>query len=348
MHGSCNQPSIAHYYHMKSQPIDRMNMRMQATLYFLLLHVFALPLIAQSPVWEGQSETLLHFDPNCAGSSQVEAVPLKIVQPRAAEASRNPFRDALIEMIRSGKWAAYANNRQQALPHMRAMQLFVKVDTIITFDPETYEESLNIVETDLLDNCQRFWLQLKWKYYAGGQIECQAVALSPYLVDYAGQPQRPRIWFKLPDAKDRFNDPTHRRVKYATLLHYDIPEQRMKHTAGNWTNLQQTFIDDFKSGRFTGYTAGRKPIDQADAAQIFNATDTIYTIDPETYTERFEVVEREYRPEDIRALRVEQAWYLEPRTGRLQCELLRLAPAISIVDEYGTLRFYRPMFFWKQ
>jgi hypothetical protein len=325
-----------------------MNMRNQATLYFLLIHVFTLPLIAQSPVWEGQSEALLHFDPNCAGNSQVEAIPLKVVQPKAAKASRTPFRDALIQMIRSGKWAAYANSSQRPLPHERAMQLFVKVDTIITFDPETYEESLNIVETDLLEDCQRFWLRLKWKYYASGKIGCRAVALSPYLLDYTGQPQKPRIWFELPPAKARFNDPTHRRVKYATLLHYDTPEQRMQHNTGSWTSFQRTFIEDFKAGRFTGYTAERAPIPLADAAQIFNATDTIYTIDPEKYTEKFEVVEREYRPEDIRALRVEQAWYLEPRNGRLQCELLRLAPAISVVDEYGTLRFYQPMFFWKQ
>ena len=322
-------------------------MRTQATLYFLFFMLLPMSLFCQSLVWEGQSKTLLHFDPDCGSGSQVEAIPLKVVQANAVGASRTPFRDALVEMIRSGRWPAFAGSRQQALPHSKAMELFEQVDTIITFDPETYEESLDIVKTDLLSNCQRFWLQLNWKYYAGGKIECRAAAISPYLLDYAGQPLESSIWFELPRAKDRFNDPTHRRVKYATLLHYDLPEQRMQHTTGNWASFQRAFIDDFKAGRFTGYTAEREPIEQEAANQIFNAADTIYTIDPETYTERFEIVKREYRPEDTRALYVEQAWYFEPRTGRLQCELLRLAPAVPIVDEYGTLRFYRPLFFWK-
>lgn len=324
-----------------------MNTSMPYTLLSLFCSFLLTAVHTQSLVWEGQSETLLHFDPNCTTNRQIEAVPLKVVQPKAAEASRTPFRDALIDMIRSGKWAAF-NNNNQPLPHDQAMKLFVQVDTIITFDPETYEESLNVLETDLLENCQRFWLRLEWKYYDGGTIECSAVAISPYLLDLTGKPQGPKMWFELPEAKDRLNDPTHRRVKYATLLHYNSPKQRMRHAKGNWSAFQKAFINDFKTGQFTGYTEDRQPISKSQATDVFNATDTIYTIDPESYTEKFEVVKREYRSEDIRALRVEQAWYLEPRTGRLQSELLRLAPAIAIVDEYGTLRFYEPMFYWRK
>jgi hypothetical protein len=317
-------------------------------LFLPLLALFTISATAQPLVWEAESETLLHFDPTCSTDTPLEAVPLKVVQSNAASASYTPFRDALINMIRSGKWPAFANDGELAVPHTTALERLIQVDTIITFDPETYEETLNVVKTDLLENCQRFWLRQEWKYYAGGKIECKAKAISPYLLNRNGEPLQPTIWFALPEAKERFNDPTHRRVQDAALLHYDCTEQQMEHTTGNWATLQQQFIEDFKNGQFKGYTENRMPIDKAQAAEIFTAVDTIYTIDPETYTESFEIVEREYRPEDMRALHLEQAWYLEPRSGRLQSELLRVAPAIAIVDEYGTLRFYKPMFFWKQ
>ena len=327
-----------------------MIVRIPTLLFFLFAFSLLRGQIIVPPadaIWSAEAVSRLHFDPDCGSMRPVEAIPLKVQQPRAMAASPSPFTDALTAHIRSGNWPAYSPQRYQPIPHDKAMQLFVRTDSIISFDPETYEESITVVQTDLLSGCEDFLVRQLWSYSDADGFSAQAVAIAPVLPGPEESAYAP-VWFALPEAKARYNEPTHRRVTQATLLQYALPEQQMQDLSGSLPDFKRNLLQQFQEGQITGYRRDRSLIPASEIEGIFNATDTIFTIDPETYTENFEVVEREFRSEDVTAFLAEQAWYFEPRSGRLQCELLRFAPARPVVDEFGTLRYFEPLFYWQR
>jgi len=334
----------------QQHPLTSMKIRNFSLLLLLLPVILSSQNIdiPSASVWAAETQTLLQFDPLCQSEQQLEAIPLKVEQEDAAAASATPFRDALIALIRSGKLAAFDRADYRRIPHARAMELFVQTDTTFIFDPETYEEELQITERDLLEECDQFLLRQRWVYEGENQLSCRAVAIAPYWKhsDY-GKAAAP-IWFELPPPKDRLNNPAHRRVKQAALLLYTLPVREYQELRGATSDLKERLITGFQANRFPGYRQDRSRIPAEEAAGIFSSTDTIFTIDPETYTESFELVEREYRAQDVTAFRLEQAWYLDPKRGRLQCELIRLAPSVPVVDEYGTLEYFRPLFYWRK
>jgi len=326
-----------------------MNLRLCVLL--VLLPVFSLAQSSETSQWSVESVSLLTFDRHCNASStkHINAIPLKVQQTNTLKPSGTPFRDAIIRAIQNGQWEAFTDaSLSTLLPSEEVLGSYLLVDSVVTFDPETYEEKLNIVHFDLLRGAQSFKVKQKLVFNeASNRLESQALAIAPYVSEPGGKKYSP-VWFQLPDPREKFFDPSHRKVSFATHLNYHLEEQKMKPIRGERRGLKKAMLTRLEKGEMTGYDDNGTPIPLEEVPNIFVKADTIFTVDPETYEESFEVVEREYRSEDINDYLVLQSWFFVPGKGQLQCRVEKVAPVVPVTDEYGTLSYYLPLFFWQR
>lgn len=114
--------------------------------------------------------------------------------------------------------------------------------------------------------------------------------------------------------------------------------------------VTQGLIELMEAGRWPAFAdAGlTQPLSREAARAQMAQVDTIITFDPETYEETIEVVQWDFNPEDVGNYRLKQTLFFDPRQGKLQCRPEAVAPTIAITDEYGQLKYFQPLFYWKR
>ena len=145
-------------------------MSIQSTI---LLFLLPLTIYAQAEkrinhkdiIWAAKVEAVVGFDISGEASPQqlLEAVPVKAIQDNPEAPSLHPFTEKLSQMIERGAFPAYADKGlQRPLTAAEARSRLVVADTIIAFDPETYEEKIHIVSNDLLAGTPFFLTRQLW------------------------------------------------------------------------------------------------------------------------------------------------------------------------------------------
>ena len=84
---------------------------------------------------------------------------------------------------------------------------------------------------------------------------------------------------------------------------------------------------------------------QADelSAQVHNS-DTVQIMDPETYEITYVPVSNELDPEEIIKYRIKEVWYFDSHYGTLRVRILGIAPIYPVRDEYGNIRYEKPLY----
>lgn len=334
-------------------------MSIQSTILFLLL--FPLSTYAQVEslvndkdiIWAAKVETVTCFDAlnGSLPPQLLETVPVKTVQDNAEAPTQSPFTEKLKSMIAEGAFPAYADKSLLSpLSGREARSRLAINDTIVSFDPETYEEKIHILTRDLLETASFFVTQQLWRYNGRkNELETIALAIAP-AIESPSRPghYQPLAWFKLPPPQKGLFNLKSRAVQFASYVRHNISEEQIEVIKGEETHLKEILISRFKTGELTGYDQQRRPIPAADIEDIFIQQDTIITFDPETYEETVQVVRVEFGQLDITDFRVQQNWFFAPSRKTLQCSAQAVAPAIPIIDEYGTRLALRPLFFWRK
>ncbi len=328
-------------------------------LIFLLLFPLSIPaqvegLIKNKDIiWAAEVESVICFDAisHSLPPQLLEAIPVKVIQENPDSPALHPFTKEARKLIRQGAFPAYADRgRQQPLTHSEALAHMVAVDTIVVFDPETYEEKIHFVRKDRLENTSFFAVRQLWLYNGRkNELETIALAIAP-AVESRAQPGdfQPLVWFRLPLPKKSLSRLRTAAVQYATHLEYTVAEEQIEVLKGEGNHLKKILIERLKKGELTGYDQGNQPIPLPDAEGIFIHQDTIITFDPETYEENVQAVRMEFGPLDITDFHVQQTWLFAPSRNSLQCTTTALGPAIPIIDEYGTQMALKPLFFWRR
>ena len=329
-----------------------------ALRFFALICLF--PFLSQAQnnndvIWIAETYTDINFDSNLdflgTPTFMVNTIPLKLIQQDTETPTNTPFKDAVIQCMRDQKWTAF-HDENLSLPMTTAalQKLYTVSDTITTFDPETYEERIQVVSYELLTQVNHFRLKKVWSYnQQTGKLSQQAVAIAPAIPSsISNQIFTTPVWFKLPEAKAKYENINNKRVQFAAHLEYYLGEKAVKDTKGTTIAFKQKWIEGFKKGTFKGYDDSFEAIPTNDIEDIFVSTDTIFTIDPESYQETFEVVKREYHAEDISSYKILETWTFVPEKGILSSKLKAIAPSVAFTDKYGTLDYYLPLFFWRR
>lgn len=86
------------------------------------------------------------------------------------------------------------------------------------------------------------------------------------------------------------------------------------------------------------------PLTREEVLQFRNGLDTVEVIDPITYNLSYESVIRDFNPATVTRYRLQEVWYIDKNSGRMQVRLLGIAPIVDSPDEMGSPRFERPLF----
>ena len=334
-------------------------MSIRSTIFLLLI----LPLSAQAQferltnnkdiIWAAKVEAIVSFDVinGSLPSQLIETLPVKAIQDNPEAPLPEPFTEKLTRMIRQGAFPAYADKAlQHPLTPAEARARMYATDTVVVFDPETYEEKIHIISSDLLGATPFFITQQLWLYNGkANELETIALSIAP-AVESRGQAgeYQPLAWYKLPPPRKKLFNLKSSAVQFVTYTRYDISEEQIEVLKGKGNPLKEILIERFKAGELMGYNQKREPLEPASAQDIFIQKDTIITFDPETYEEKVQVVRLEFGPIDIADFRVQQNWFFAPSHTSLQCSTLAVGPAIPIIDEYGSQLALRPLFFWRR
>ena len=329
-----------------------------ALRFFALICLFPFFCQAQDNndvIWIAETYTDLNFDADfiLLGSPTLmeKMIPLKLIQKDTETPSSTPFTDALIQCINDQKWETfYDASLSKPMTAAQLQKILTVTDTITTFDPETYEEKIQVITYDLLTQIHHFRVKKVWSFnQTTGQLSQQVLSIAPAVTStISNQHFLHPVWFRLPDSKTKYDDIENKKIQFATHLEYYLSEKAVKDITGTSIAFKQKWIEGVKKGTFKGYNNSFEAIPADEVDDLFVSTDTIFTIDPETYQETFEVAKREYHAEDISSYKVLETWVLIPEKGILQSKLKAVAPAAAVTDEYGTFDHYNPLFFWRR
>ena len=107
-------------------------------------------------------------------------------------------------------------------------------------------------------------------------------------------------------------------------------------------------MDAAESGEITVYSTEDDkfsiPLTPDEVASMGASTDTIATVDPETYEETYQIVRNEVNPQDVKRFRLKEIWFFDEETSTLQVRVLGIAPLIEEYDDNGNFKYERPMF----
>lgn len=333
-------------------------MRIRNIAIFILFPIFANAqaerlINHKDVIWAAKVEAVVGFDRVQAPLPPhlLEIVPVKVVQDNPEAPHPSPFTDHLNRLIERGALPAYADRGLTAsLPPGEARARLIAADTIVVFDPETYEETVQVVSYDLLGETPFFVVQQLWLFNGRkNELETIALAIAP-AVKSGSQPDRyqPLVWYKLPAPRrglSRLKSPA---VRFATHIRYSVSEEQIEVLKGKDKHLKEILVERLQAGTLMGYDQKRQPIPPSAIDDIFVQQDTIITFDPETYEEHVQMVRLEFGPIDITDFSVQQNWFFAPSRNSLQCSPLAAGPAIPVIDEYGKQQALRPLFFWRR
>ncbi|HRI60485.1 MAG TPA: hypothetical protein PK228_12195, partial [Saprospiraceae bacterium] len=271
----------------------------------------------------------------------------------------SPFLAELVyHAVASGKLPVFKDPQCQVPLQWNGIYPFT--DTVMTFDPETYEEKSQVVQNDPdpFHDFKAWRLRQILSYHQKSFTWNTTVeSIAPLVVmknnngDSIGV--QPLFWFR-PDDKRQKLSSSHIVWAKKTKTRQEktrvpvIPEHPVKITDGvqnPLVHLLKVLENDMKTPFYN--TEDDKPLSPVARMSIFSRTDTIVIIDPETYAEKVSAVRNEINLDHIRSLRLMQTWYWDERRQRLSICLDAVAPLLDVYDGLGNFRYSMPLFYRK-
>jgi len=232
-------------------------------------------------------------------------------------------------------------------------------DTIVTFDPVTYEEQVVIVRNEIqpLKDIKGWRLRQILAYHKKSATWSTTVtAIAPLVIIYGLEGDsldiRPLFWFK-PDNKPQKLE--NRRISWVkktisgkqagTKVLIDslnlikvIPgfENPIVHQLEQFGTDQKAAFYDSQGDKLLGFEVRRG---------MMTKTDTIEIFDPETYEKSLLVEPKGIKVAEISQLRLVQTWYWDTEKARLSIHLDAVAPIEPVFDDRGRFRYAKPLFY---
>ncbi len=231
-------------------------------------------------------------------------------------------------------------------------------DTIITFDPKTYEEIIQIVNNKIdIDKIEVFRLKQILHYNSKThQFGVSAVAIAPIANKYNKQTGShtctPIFWMPVKETLEAL-DLNSSSVDWVKRIGRDIDKKDLKIIKGE-QNIGEIFdaiidhaIKNSEKAKLYYPTNELSPLPAEAIKSIKSASDTVITFDPETFEEIIQVSPNKFHPENIKKIRLIQNWIWDNKTQKMNIQLIAFAPVLERYDTKGTYIFSSPIFYKK-
>lgn len=253
------------------------------------------------------------------------------------------FSTAMTRGIKAGRYGTTING--QPVDVERYLQQFAgTVDTLVTFDPETNHETVQLVRRERPLYPGALYITQRW-YYDGKTLRSTVVGITPFQQTPQGEMMhgtlQPVLDKQQPDETRLYAGSP---LAFRTLRTIDF--KRAKTLKGSTDKfLQQYFIEDAKSGqKKLSYNSSGTYCPETtedftkDILPGFTEMriDTVYTFDPETYQETMEIIRNKpYSLENAEHFQATQNWYFDPENGRVEVVLRAIGPAREVTNDEG-------------
>ncbi|HFA49325.1 MAG TPA: hypothetical protein ENJ95_09945 [Bacteroidetes bacterium] len=314
-----------------------------------------------SVTWIAEFEMDLSFNSNKKGDN-LNIITLKKYAPPADNEvtdNGNWMSHWLYSHIMNGEVLAYKTaNLETPYTVDELTGNFVSVDTLITFDPKTFKETMVIVSNDIgPDDFESFrTVQLIYFDKSKNSFFTKLVAISPLLqiTDENGLPIKkvPFAWVKMEDVYgQKINEKNGAIAWGATIETKATPLDfsQLKVLKGG-LDLRQHIYPDALNGtkkvESTGQGFGKGSLlAKRDIEPMYNSIDTIITFDPQTYEETVEVNFNDFDPAGINTARLVQDWYYLPEKRLIINRLRAIAPLANVKDGNGNFMYSKPLYY---
>lgn len=238
--------------------------------------------------------------------------------------------EKLWDAAQDGQWEAYAD---AALTHRLSVDELIEkattLDTMRTYDPETYEEKIRVAydahplpfEAPLLKVRELLTYDDEDAVFS-----VHPLAIGPY---YDGVVP---FWLRVPDPPSVSIDPNVSQpevtwaVRYVTKDASPRPEE-MQVVKDETGPIIEHFFDRLRLDTSIAlYDANQEPITPQRRQCLFSCTDTVVTFDPETAIEHVQIIRSDLLPRDIVDLQLIQEWYWQEPGHLLTTRLVAVAP----------------------
>jgi hypothetical protein len=232
------------------------------------------------------------------------------------------------------------------------------IDTVITFNPENYEERMQVIRNEMnSDDIQGFRTsQLIYFDKKSGKFNTQLLALAPMvsMTDNQGNVvgKKPIAWLEMPKAASDVSVKNQDIIwsallidKANSLIVKDLSikmDDRKKKL--NELVLQEASSSKHPVESSGGYGCGEM-LTQKDLQTMFSSVDTVITFDPETYKETIQIIKNDISPADVKTVALVQEWYFDNRRKILANRLKAIGPMVDKTDENGNFLYSKIMYY---
>lgn len=270
----------------------------------------------------------------------------------------SPFLAALVQhAVKVGKMPIFKDSSCRIPADWQ--QVLISTDTVLTFDPETYEEKTLVVKNEIEPGDFKAWrlLQILAYHKKSATWSTTVEAIAPLIVftDKEGDSVglRPLFWFRPENKRPKpgSNDIVWAKTTNNRQMKTRVPVEPV-HPVKISDGYQNPVLHLLKvmetNSKSVFYDTWReRPLTPEERNSILYKTDTIVTFDPETYEEKIAVVRNDLNVSNIRHLRLLQTWYWDERRHRLSICLDGVSPLMDVFDSQGNFRYTMPLFLRK-
>lgn len=263
----------------------------------------------------------------------------------------------LKKAIEEGKLTVYKDKKcrkAMTIEEAKAKMVFTSLDTIITYNPETFEGHPTIVEnrTKLFPIDETIYeFTQSWNFKSSTQkLQLDAIHISHY--DLANEPNKDRknylFSIKAKDLKNLENSKILEipNVIWARYIEYKgnfentkIREQLLSKSHLLEHKIINNGYDDNPLKDYFIFEAA-----EIQSESFMESVDTIITFHPETFAEKMMIRRYKLNLDDITSFKIAQEIYFDTKDYTFKVRLLAIAPILRRYDEFGKFRYESPLF----
>lgn len=259
--------------------------------------------------------------------------------------------------IEEGKLTVYEDEKctkVMSIKTAKAKMVYIFIDTVTTFNPETFEEYSKIVHTKIdrfpIDETI-YELSQKWNFKAKSTssiMALEAIHISHYeLIEIENAEKKHYLFSIKGEDLESIMDASkleNQSVTWAKYIEYEGSFENDKIKQKLFTKL---YLNDHK---ILGYYPDNEPynkhniLTKSEIETIGASIDTIITFHPETFKEKMTVIRNFLDLNNIKTFKIAQELYFDTQDYTFKNRLLAIAPIIAVYDDNGNYKYERPMF----
>lgn len=262
------------------------------------------------------------------------------------------FSQKILDGIRRGAYSFFEDEQLEIpLSKEKVLAMFSPLDTVLTFDPETYEEKTTVVSAEISWESSVAFRVRQVFYYNKPEktFGARLLAMAPLKTNLEREglfdEAKPIVWLKIEAPKNQ-DKIVLRDVAYSF-------ETRM---TGNAPGLQdfvlkkgrmdflQLIVNEVAKPSRPVLNNDLEPIDPAKLQDYVQSTDTVVTYNPATFEQRIEIVQRN-AIKDVKAISFVQHWWYDDRKNLFFNRVVATAPEVAVKDAEGNVRYSKVLFY---